>query len=155
MNWSVAGDVVRTVAAVGAITGGIIALLQFRRANRTRRAEWLASLHEQFFERGRYSRVRRALDYRADPDYSTLKAAVGGEAPHEIADELYRYLNFFEFMAGLGQLGQVSRREIQILFDYDLGMLRQHGFVMALLEPQGFEQLHELLGSLESGRSSR
>ena len=155
MNWSVTGDVVRTVAAIVAIAGGVIALLQFRRANRSRRAEWLASLHDQFFETGRYGRVRRALDYRAEPDYSTLKAAVDGEAPHEIADELYRYLNFFEFLAGLRKLGQVSKREIQILFDYDLKMLRQHDFVMAVLEPQGFEQLHELLGSLDSRRSSR
>jgi len=35
MNWSVAGDVVRTVAVVVAIIGGVIAFLQFRRANRT------------------------------------------------------------------------------------------------------------------------
>lgn len=44
-------------------------------------------------------------------------------------------LNFFEFLAGLRKLGQVSKREIQILFDDDLRMLRQHDFVMAVLEP--------------------
>jgi hypothetical protein len=109
MDWSVAGDVMRTGAAVVAITGGVIALLQFRRANRTRRAEWLASLHAQFFEMGRYGRVRRALDYRAEPDYSTLKEADGGEASHEIADELYRYLNFFEFRPASGNLAKCRK----------------------------------------------
>ena len=77
MDWSLAADAVKTIGALMAIVGGALALSQFRRANRTKRAEWLASLHEQFFEMGRYSRVRRALDYAVEPDYSTLKAAVG------------------------------------------------------------------------------
>lgn len=154
MDWSLTADAVKTVAATMAIVGGALALFQFWRANRTKRAEWLASLHGQFFEMERYSRVRRALDYALEPDYSTLKAAVGSEQPHELADELYRYLNFFEFLAGLRQLGQISKREIRILFDYDLKMLRRHDFVLAVLQPQGFEQLHELLRSSDLGRSS-
>ena len=154
MGWSLAADAVKTGAATMAIVGGALALFQFWRANRTKRAEWLASLHEQFFEMGRYSRVRRTLDYALEPDYSTLKAAVASEQPHDLADELYRYLNFFEFLAGLRQLGQISKREILILFDYDLRMVRRHDFVLAVLQPQGFEQLNELVGSLDATRSS-
>ena len=71
------------------------------RTNRTRRAEWLASLHKQFFEEERYVRVRRVLDYRSEPDYSNLKVAVSAEQHHDLADEFYRYLNFFEFLASL------------------------------------------------------
>jgi hypothetical protein len=154
MNWSLAAEVVKAVAAVVATVGGVVALRQFWRGNRMRRAEWLASLHEQFFEKDRYSRARRALDYEADPNYPVLRAAITDNQPHEIADELYRYLNFFEFLAGLRRLRQISDPEIRILFDYDLTMIRRHEFIVAALRPQGFEYLHELLKTFPSARST-
>jgi hypothetical protein len=51
------------------VLGGAFALWTFRHTNRTRRAEWLASLHEQFFETDRYVKVRRVLDYAVEPEY--------------------------------------------------------------------------------------
>ena len=70
MDWTLAMDVTKALAGIAAIGGGGLALWQFFQANRTKRAQWLASLHEQFFEKGRSDRVRRALDYEAEPDYS-------------------------------------------------------------------------------------
>lgn len=64
---------------------------------------------------------------------------------HSLADELYRYLNFFELLAGLRLLGQISDEEIIGLFDYDLRLIKQHEFVAAALRPQGFERLAALL----------
>ena len=154
--WNTASDVVTTVggavALVGGLVGGVFALVQFVHANRTRRAEWLASLHEQFFETDRYSRVRRVLDYPDEPQYIDLRAAVTTQRPHALADELYRYLNFFELLASLKELGQISTKEILSLFEYDLGMLRRHEFIVEALRPQGFEHLSELLGSFPERR---
>jgi hypothetical protein len=145
MNWSQAANVATTVGAVAGIAGGWFALWTFVHASRTRRAEWLASLHEKFFEMDRYVRVRRVLDYRSEPQYEELSRAVAAEQPHELTDELYRYLNFFEFLASLRRLRQISDKEMLALFEYDLRMLGDHAFVLAALKPQGFEHLAELL----------
>ena len=144
MDWTLAMDVTKALAGIAAIGGGGLVLWQFFQANRTKRAQWLASLHEQFFEKGRYDRVRRALDYEAEPDYSELRSAIKNEQRQEIADDLYRYLNFFEFLAGLLRLRQISKKEVLMLFDYDLSMICRHGFVVDALRPQGFEQLHRM-----------
>lgn len=153
-DWVLAANVATTVGTVAGILGGGFALWTFVHASRTRRAEWLASLHEQFFETDRYVNVRRVLDYRSDPEYSELRTAVATEQPHKLADELYRYLNFFEFLASLRQLQQISDQEILSLFEYDLRMLGDHEFVVAALKPQGFEHLADLLVRLPTRRQS-
>jgi hypothetical protein len=147
MNWTHAASVVATFASAIAVFGAPLAYLTYRRSVRTRRAEWLSSLHEKFFESGRYDRVRQTLDYNEEPDYSILKTAVAGETSHPLANELYRYLNFFELLASLRQLGQISDDEILVLFQYDLTMLTRHSFIIDSLGPQGFERLPELLRS--------
>ena len=101
MNWSTAAEIVKVRGALVAVLGGPLAYLTYRRSVRTKRAEWLASLHEKFFETDRYAQVRRALDYHREPEYSDLARAVAAGDYHPLADELYRYLNFFEFLAGL------------------------------------------------------
>ena len=133
MDWNLAANVATVVGAIAAIIGGGIALWTFMRTKQTRRAEWLASLHKQFFEEERYVRVRRVLDYRSEPDYSNLKVAVSAEQHHDLVDEFYRYLNFFEFLASLKKLKQISDEEILALFEYDLAMLKTHDFVLAIL----------------------
>jgi hypothetical protein len=148
MDWGLAANVATTLGAFAGIVGGGFALWTFVRASRTRRAEWLASLHEQFFEKGRYVSVRRVLDYRSEPEYSELRMAIAQEQHHELADEFYRYLNFFEFLAGLRELRQISDQEILSLFEYDLRMLGDHKFVVDALKPQGFEHLLDLLSRL-------
>ena len=134
--------------------GGLLAVLSFpfalwtyRNSVKTRRAEWLASLHEKFFESDRYKDIRRVLDYRSEPEYSNLVRAIADGTHHLLADELYRYLNFFEFLAGLRGLGQISDDEIIGLFDYDLRLLKQHELIMNALRPQGFERLADLLAA--------
>lgn len=141
-------DFVKALGGVVALLGVPTALLTYARSVRTRRAEWLASLHEKFFESDRYAHIRRILDYRPEPEYSDLAAAVAAERHHPTVDELYRYLNFFELLAGLRQLGQISDHEIKRLFDYDIRMIGQHEFVVRALVPQGFEQLAKLVKSI-------
>jgi hypothetical protein len=148
VTWALAGEIVRTTAAVLAIVGALVALATFRRAARTRRAEWLASLHEKFFETERHRRIRRVLDYRPEPEYTQVRQAVASGQHHDLADELYGYLNFFELLGSLRALRQISDREIVALFEYDLALLRQHPFILDALAPQGFEHLAALLSRL-------
>lgn len=138
-------EFVKAIGGSLALIGVPLALVTYRRSVKTKRAEWLASLHEKFFESERYANVRRVLDYRSEPEYSTLASAVASEVHHELTDELYRYLNFFELLAGLRRLKQISDKEINELFDYDIALIRQHDFVVHMLRPQGFESLAEML----------
>ena len=135
----------KALGGIVAVLGFPIAVFTYYRTGRTKRAEWLSSLHEKFFETDRYSHVRSVLDYRSEPEYSALAAAVTAETHHPLADELYRYLNFFELLAGLRELKQISDKEIKGLFDYDLKLIREHKFIVDVLKPQGFERLDALL----------
>jgi hypothetical protein len=145
MDLSALAEFIRTFAGVVGILGIPAAYFTYRRSVRTRRAEWLVSLHEKFFETDRYARIRRVLDYREEPDYSDLIQAVREQKHQPLADEFYRYLNFFELLASLRKLRQISDDEIVGLFDYDLHMIATHEFVVAALRPQGFERLADLI----------
>jgi hypothetical protein len=145
VDWTAAADIVKTIAGVVGILGLPAAYLTYRRSVRTRRADWLVSLHEKFFETARYAWVRRVLDYRQEPDYSALTQAVKEQKHSPLADEFYRYLNFFELLASLRKLGQISDEEIIGLFDYDLRMIAEQQFIVDALRPQGFERLADLL----------
>ena len=97
---------------------------------------------------------RFAASWTIAPSQSTAiwskpsqRKAITAQSHHALADELYRYLNFFEFLAGLRGLGQISDEEIIGLFDYDLRLITQHDFIMSTLRPQGFERLADLLAS--------
>ncbi len=141
-------EIIRTIAGVVGILGVPAAVFTYRRSVRTRRADWLVSLHEKFFETDRYARVRRVLDYRQEPDYSDLVEAVRDQRHHSLADEFYRYLNFFELLASLRRLDQISDREIIGLFEYDLRMIAGNQFIVDALRPQGFERLSDLVDTI-------
>lgn len=145
MNWSLIAEVLKAAGGAVALLGIPITYLAYNRSVQTKRAQWLASLHENFFETDRYNEIRRVLDYAEEPSYAQLAAAVAAGTYHPIADELWRYLNFFEFLAGLRQLGQISDKEIIRLFDYDLRLIRKQEFIMNALDPEGFDGLVILL----------
>jgi hypothetical protein len=146
MNLEASAQAATITAAIVAAVGGVVAVLNYTRSVRTRRAEWLASLHETFFGSDRFADIRRILDYKPEPAYGKLVAAVTNETHDDLADELYRYLNFFEFLGSLLKLGQIDEDEIRELFEYDLRMLDgQHPFIRQALRPQGFENLDDLL----------
>ena len=148
MNWGAIADVFKTLGGAVALIGVPFAYLTYTRSVQMKRAEWLGTLHEKFFETGRYAALRRVLDYVQQPSYDELAAAVSSGTYHPLTDDLWRYLNFFELLAGLRQLGQISDKEIIRLFDYDLRLITRHQFIMAALGPEGFDGLEQLLHTL-------
>lgn len=149
-SWSVAADIATTLAGFLALLAAPIAIWNYRKSVQTRRAEWLSSLHEKFFETTRYSEVRRILDYKPEPEYSELQQAVRGEVHLPITDEFYRYLNFFELLASLKKLKEITDDEVTALFQYDLELIAGHEFIVHGLKSQGFERLPELLKSRQT-----
>ena len=115
---------------------------------RTRRAEWLFSLYQKFFEGAHYKNVRFILDYQPEPEFSSLKEAVEEDRADQQVEQLVDYLNFFEFTARLWHSRQLTLNEIDGLFNYYLGNLTKHDFVREFLK-KGFEALQALLDIME------
>ena len=143
-----------TILKLTTLIGGIIALATFivglatfQRNARLKRAEWLSQLHAKFYETGAYKRIRHILDYKPDPEFTNLRVAVTeeGHEHDELAEALVDYLNFFEFVASLWKIGQLSLREISMVFAYYLRNLKQHQFVMDFVTKNDFENLDALL----------
>ena len=140
-------EVSKALAGVIALTGATVTIRNYRKSVQTKRAEWLSSLHEKFFETTRYADVRRILDYKPDPEHTQLRQAIETETHLPITDEFYRYLNFFELLASLRKLKQISDDEMIALFQYDLDMISQQEFIVNAVNCQGFERLALLIES--------
>ena len=103
-----------------------------------------------------YKRVRRVLDYQSAPDYDNLCNAIGGaHVEDELCECFVDYLNFFEYIASLWKLGQLSQPEILMLFEYYLRLLKDRDFVWKFIREQGFENLEMLLNGLPASRQRK
>ena len=72
----------------------------------------------------------------------------GEHTDDELCELFVDYLNFFEYIANLWELKQLSREEILKLFEYYLRLLQQHDFIVSFIRDNGFESLEKLLKSL-------
>ena len=122
----------------------VIAACTFRLNVHLKRAEWLSELHSKFYEGNTYKQIRRILDYRPQPDYTNLERSITTGGHDELAEALVDYLNFFEFIGTLRKLKQLNLCEIAMMFDYYIGNLTEHDFVMTFVKKQGFENLEKL-----------
>ena len=129
---------------VFAVVGGSIAIATYRRNVRLKRAEWLSNLHSKFFEAPTYKRIRQILESRGS-EYAALRQSLSDNQTNPDVELFVDYLNFFEFVGGLSELGQLSEREIDRLFDYYLKQLAGEPVVRQFVATQGFESLHQIL----------
>ena len=113
---------------VVSVVATLVALATYRRSARTRRAEWLLSLHHKFFESSRHQTIRRILDYRPRQELSDLVAGITSGEWTDDVERLYDYLNFFEFVAHLWKLKQITKAEVLSLFEYYLRNIATHDF---------------------------
>jgi hypothetical protein len=81
-----------------------------------------------------------------------LEKALAGGGKDDLVEELVDYLNFFEFVASLWKLNQLELDEISMLFEYYVLRLRDHGFLIAFIRENGFENLSDLIERLASNR---
>jgi hypothetical protein len=138
------------VAVVLALIGAGIALATYRRSVRLKRAEWIDKLHEKFYESSNYKHIRQLLDYPHDPELEELRKGLAGENPDiELCESFVDYLNFFEYIASLWRLKQVSVKEVLMLFEYYLGLLNKHDFAKKFIRKYGFESLEMLLQQVQ------
>jgi hypothetical protein len=140
--------IIETVFHLVSILAVFLAAITYWRNARTRRAEWLFSLYQKFFEEPHHKEMRWLLDYRPDPAYLELQRSVANDTPDRSAEPLVDYLNFFEFTARLWRSRQLKLKEVKGLFQYYLENLTKHDFIRKFIRTEGFEALDELLDKM-------
>ncbi|MBI5308715.1 MAG: hypothetical protein HZB37_10395 [Planctomycetes bacterium] len=145
MKEIIASIIIPGIAVLGAAVGGAITIYVYYCNSQLRRAEWLYSLFEKFFYQSQYSDIRRLLGYGTQQDDERLRISLANHTDTKIEEKLVDYLNFFEFVATLRQLRQLSIREIRMMFDYYLRQLGDYDFILTYLKDQGFEGLTALV----------
>lgn len=133
------GEDLKTIAALIAAAAALWGIYVYFSNSRLRRAEWLRSLYEKFYERVELKRVREVLDCEGGRSEAIDKLV--SEEPPELSD----YLNFFEFVAVLRKSRQLTEEEIEDLFHYYLDCLENCRAVRAYIAKKGYEQLDRLL----------
>jgi hypothetical protein len=132
-------DTLDVVKIIVAVLGAIPALWVYYKNSRLRRAEWLASLYEKFYERPNLKDVREILDCEGG------KSAAVDKLVNEEAQSFTDYLNFFEFVAVLRKSHQLTDEQIEDLFGYYLDCLESCTAARTYIAKKGYEQLDQLL----------
>lgn len=99
--------------------------------------------------------MRRIIDYETEKLAEVQKAIEkslleGREESIELRDELDDYLNFFEFIASLWKMEQLSLDQVKMIFEYYINRIADHKFLLDYITDQGFENLNALLSQFKS-----
>ncbi len=143
--------------ALAAVLGGSLAYSDYRTRAVAEKSKWILQLYEKLFEEGQLKDVRRQLDY---DDTEEIKALIQADEERRVFtldqqgkfDKFTDYLNFFELIARLKALGQLTDDDISATFDYYLKLLtvQRNPEIRKYLDKEGFENLGTLLRDYES-----
>jgi hypothetical protein len=124
---------------------GIIAVATYRQNYQLRRAKWLRLLYEEFYDDPKHKFIRRILDYEDEGDLKRLKNAALKDTEPELEEHFVDYLYFFEFISSLWLMKQITRKEIDMLFDYYVKLLLEHDFILPYLKREGYNNTVKFL----------
>lgn len=126
-----------------------ISIFTYRRSIRIKKAEWLSTLSEKFYQNNYYRNIRRILDYPENSeDFENLKLIVqklvknqNEFSPDEISllENFADFLNFYEFIGSLEKLGQLNYEEITLMFEYYLKLMGHYNWILIYLKHDGFD----------------
>jgi hypothetical protein len=133
------------------MVAGFQALQDYRSKAVAEKSKWLLQLYEKLFENAQYKEVRRKLDY---DDMEEIKKLIRADAERtkftpaeQVAfDDFTDYLNFFELIARLKIIEQLTADDIKATFDYylNLPVKQRNPEIRGYLVKEGFENLNEL-----------
>jgi len=143
--------------ALAAIVAGFLAISDYRTRVLAEKSKWFLQLYEKLFEGGQFKDVRRKLDYGDTDEIKMLiqhdeQSLEFTEAQQAKFDAFTDYLNFFEFIARLKEIGQLTSDDINATFNYYLFLLTKprNPEIRRYLKKEGFENLDKLLLEYES-----
>ncbi len=117
----------------------LVAAYTFYLNNRLKRAEWLKTLFEKFYEGPNYKDVRRWIDF--DRLEEELLVDIDGVKEEKFSD----FLNFFEFIAVLEKEKQLGYEEIKSLFAYYFRLIDQNEFCKNYIYKNRYKNLYKFL----------
>lgn len=132
-------------AVLSATVGGAVTIYIYYKNSCLRKAEWLYSLFEKFFDKTTYRDMRQLLDHEKAEDIERLRQTLECDCEAQLEEQLIDYLNFFEFIASLWKLGQLPLKEIQMVFHYYICRLADFSFLIEYIRKEGFEGLDALI----------
>lgn len=140
-------DWIDVVAKVVAALGVGFAALNYWSQTKTKRAEWLKSLFEKFYEKNEFKEVRKWIESKEIEIKIDSKKEVLTEEDEKFAD----YLNFFEFIATLKDDWRLKKKDVLNMFDYYLKKLKESPKCMEWINNKeyGFEKLRNLLNKVK------
>lgn len=129
-----------TIAALGTFVAALFALCVYRSNSRLERSRWASTLYDKFYHEDSLKQIRDTLDSPVGSD--EVNQLVIKEDP-----KFTDYLNFFEFIAFLGNSKQLQDSEVEYLFGYYLGCLKRHDRVRTYImnTENGYEGLAKLI----------
>jgi hypothetical protein len=131
----------KIVGALATGAGVLVAAFNYRSQTQIKRAEWIKSLFEKFFETAIYKEVRIWLDYGELHE----KLTVADDSERRANEEKFTdFLNFFEFIGVLSGK-QLSFEEVFEVFDYYLERIKTDADCQDWIERYSFEKLKALL----------
>jgi len=145
----------KSIFYLGSVIGIFYTLCTYHRNSQLERAKWLNSLYGKFYEQDQYKNLRRIIDYET-PKLDEIRKSIekskkgGEEESIELRDELDDYLNFFEFIASLWKMKQLSLDQVKMIFEYYINRIADHKFLLDHITDQGFENLNALLSQFKS-----
>ncbi len=142
-HWTVLKD---SLTLAIAATAAFVGLRTYVRNMRTRRAEFLTSLHKNFFVDDTYKATRAILDDESPEGEASREKLVTGQ------DAAFTdFLNFFELTAYFAVLGAFKQEDVMALLGYYLRVLKRSGPVYRYIcdRRNDFEHLQGLLAKLE------
>lgn len=134
---------------IATILGGAFTIYTYWQNSRLKRTEWLYQLYEKFYEESYYKEIRRIIDYDQKDGIKRLKNGIENDCEEELVELLVDYLNFFEFIASLEKLKQLTIKEIAMVFEYYILRIAKYDFLNKFLIDNRFDNLPELIAKLK------
>lgn len=72
----------------------------------------------------------------------------------ELQEKLVDYLNFFEFISTLNEIGQLNIKEIDLVFGYYINALSNCDEIMDFKKRSGFQNLREIIRQINNLRGN-
>jgi hypothetical protein len=129
----------KVLGALGTGIGVSIAAINYNNQTRLKRAEWIKSLFEKFFENPTYKEVRGWLDY------DELAVKLAPPTVRENEEKFTDFLNFFEFIGVLYSNEQLTEEQVRDVFNYYLKKIKSDANCSRWIEEFGFKNLKALL----------
>ena len=132
----------KVIGALGTGAGVLVAAINYRNQVRIKRAEWIKSLFEKFFESETYKEVRGWLEYGELHG----KLVIADEEEKQMNEEKFTdFLNLFEFIGVLYSRKQLTFIEVCDVFDYYLKKIDADEDCTFWIDKYGFRKLKALL----------